>query len=248
MDVPPHDRIRGPGGASVQAAPDRPTTAAPARALVLVVVADAATRELIARSLGSAVHVLGVGSAEQAVTALRHNRPGAIVCELELPGASGEGFIARLRSDARFDEVPAIVISGHHDDGLRLRLLQTGASDVVEKPFSLAELEARVRNVLTPALRNAELRARTDEVSELASQLQVALESRVVIEQAKAFIAAEQAIDLPAAFELLRSLARSRRAPIQSVAREVVRLRGLGDGVAHRGCPECSARAERTID
>lgn len=199
--------------------------------VVLVVEDDPSLRELITRLLSVDLCVRGVGSAEEALASMRRDHPDVIVCDLILPGTSGEAFIERVRSDARFDSTPLIVITGLHDDGVRLRLLQSGANDFIEKPFRLAELRARVHNVLTPALRCADLRARNDELSRRAAQLQTALESRIAIEQAKAFIAAERDIDLFEAFELLRARARSQRASIRSVASEVIRLRGLGERV-----------------
>ena len=57
---------------------------------------------------------------------------------------------------------------------------------------------------------------------QLADQLQHALDSRVVIEQAKGMIAARQHIDLNEAFGLLRSYARSHNRRLHDAARDVV--------------------------
>ena len=213
--------------------PDAHSEHATARrpSVVLVIEDDASMRELISRVLlADGRHVIAVGSAEDAETSIRCHRPDVIVCDLVLPGRSGEEFVRRLRADSRFESIPLIVVTGLHDDDLRLRLLASGANDFLEKPFLLAELVVRVDNLLTPALRSAELRARIDELSERADQLEGALHSRVVIEQAKAFIAAEHGIGLSEAFELLRSRARSQRASIRSVACDVVRCRSVGEG------------------
>jgi ANTAR domain/GAF domain len=56
----------------------------------------------------------------------------------------------------------------------------------------------------------------------LARQLQVALEHRVVIEQAKGALMARELLDAATAFERLRSVARSRRRTVAEVAREVL--------------------------
>jgi AmiR/NasT family two-component response regulator len=61
---------------------------------------------------------------------------------------------------------------------------------------------------------------------ELSDQLQHALDSRVVIEQAKGIIAARREVDLAEAFGLLRARARSSRAPIHEIAAAVVEGRG----------------------
>ena len=60
----------------------------------------------------------------------------------------------------------------------------------------------------------------------LAEQLQHALESRVVIEQAKGMLAVRLNMDVSQAFELLRRQARSRNMPLRKVAQQVVDGRG----------------------
>jgi GAF domain-containing protein len=59
---------------------------------------------------------------------------------------------------------------------------------------------------------------------ELTEQLQQALDSRLVIEQAKGMLAARHSISPERAFERLRSLARNRSVTVQAVAEAVVRL------------------------
>lgn len=56
----------------------------------------------------------------------------------------------------------------------------------------------------------------------LADQLQSALNNRVVIEQAKGIIGERRSVDMDAAFELMRSYARSRNLRLQDVARDVI--------------------------
>ena len=60
----------------------------------------------------------------------------------------------------------------------------------------------------------------------LADQLQHALDSRVVIEQAKGILAARLDVDVQQAFELLRGQARSTNTPLRKVAQQVVDGRG----------------------
>lgn len=59
----------------------------------------------------------------------------------------------------------------------------------------------------------------------LAEQLQTALNSRVVIEQAKGIIAEREGVEMADAFEMLRSIARSSRRPLSEVADDVARGR-----------------------
>jgi GAF domain-containing protein len=63
-----------------------------------------------------------------------------------------------------------------------------------------------------------------DQARRVNEQLQAALKSRVIIEQAKGLLAGERGITLDRAFAILRSQARSRNAPVHAVAQAVVEL------------------------
>jgi GAF domain-containing protein len=63
-----------------------------------------------------------------------------------------------------------------------------------------------------------------DQARRVNEQLEAALESRVVIEQGKGMLAAERGITVDQAFAILREHARTRRAPIRTVAQAVVEL------------------------
>jgi AmiR/NasT family two-component response regulator len=90
---------------------------------------------------------------------------------------------------------------------------------------------ASVQPTQTEAL--AELEARVAALAEENAQLRVALESRIVIEQAKGVLM--ERLDLPAdaAFELLRAAARSSRTKIHAVAAEVVATRVTPPALQH---------------
>ena len=68
-----------------------------------------------------------------------------ILLDLGLPGVDGNDVLAKIR---RCSGVPVIACSGRISDDERIRTLNLGADDFVVKPFSFAELEARVRAVL----------------------------------------------------------------------------------------------------
>ncbi len=68
-----------------------------------------------------------------------------VILDLGLPGFDGADVLAKIR---RHSAVPVIVCSGRDSEEDRIRTLNLGADDFVVKPFSFAELEARVRAVL----------------------------------------------------------------------------------------------------
>ncbi len=68
-----------------------------------------------------------------------------VILDMGLPGVDGPEVLAKIR---RHSAVPVIVCSGRDSEDDRIRMLNLGADDFVVKPFSFAELEARVRAVL----------------------------------------------------------------------------------------------------
>ncbi|WFF40640.1 response regulator transcription factor [Salinicola endophyticus] len=106
---------------------------------------------LLSRSLGEAMSRAGYGidaltRVEDAWQALRQRRFDLILLDLGLPDGSGLELLARLRDTG--DATPVMILTAR--DGLedRVRGLDLGADDYLAKPFSISELEARVRALL----------------------------------------------------------------------------------------------------
>jgi two-component system, OmpR family, KDP operon response regulator KdpE len=71
--------------------------------------------------------------------------PDAVILDLGLPDIDGTEVIVELR---RWSKAPVIVLSGRASPGDKIGALDVGADDYVTKPFSMAELLARLRAVL----------------------------------------------------------------------------------------------------
>ncbi len=74
------------------------------------------------------------------------NRPDLVVLDLMLPGKSGFEICREVREQGL--KTPIIMLTARTQDADRVRGLDLGADDYLVKPFSLAELLARVRAVL----------------------------------------------------------------------------------------------------
>ena len=114
------------------------------RVRILIVEDDAALASGIARILegeGHAVDVMAKG--EQAVLGARQERFDMIILDVGLPGIDGFEVLRRLR--AAGDRTPVLVLTARDALDDRIHGLDLGADDYMAKPFSLQELEARVR-------------------------------------------------------------------------------------------------------
>ncbi|MEO7572553.1 MAG: response regulator transcription factor [Acidimicrobiales bacterium] len=115
-------------------------------ASVLVIEDDQRIREAVARSLtdgGHAVRTEARGS--DALSVVVDWRPDVVVLDLGLPDLDGTDVLRMVRS---VSTVPVIVATARDDEAEIIRVLDAGADDYVIKPYSAAQLDARIRAVL----------------------------------------------------------------------------------------------------
>ncbi len=84
-------------------------------------------------------------SAREAMRAWEAHRPDLVLLDLGLPDLDGVEVIRRIRRDA---VTPIIVLSARGEERDKVAGLEAGADDYLSKPFSIGELEARIRAVL----------------------------------------------------------------------------------------------------
>jgi two-component system, cell cycle response regulator len=68
----------------------------------------------------------------------------AVICDLELPGFDGEKLLAAKQQRPEIADAPLLFVSANRNPERKVRLLERGASDTIEKPFHAAELVARL--------------------------------------------------------------------------------------------------------
>jgi diguanylate cyclase (GGDEF)-like protein len=101
------------------------------------------------------------------VSALHHaNHYDLILLDLKMPGMDGFEVIESIRSNADDDYLPVIVISAQPDQ--KLRALQAGAIDFINKPFDLLEVKTRIHNMLEVRLLYRQLEIYNHELEAVA--------------------------------------------------------------------------------
>ena len=118
---------------------------------ILLVEDDEALAALVARHLtDSQFCVSRVGNTAEASQKLADESWDLLVLDVMLPGEDGLSFCRRLRREA---DVAIIMVTARGQEADRVRGLELGADDYLPKPFSLWELEARIRAVLRRSTR-----------------------------------------------------------------------------------------------
>ena len=111
--------------------------------LILVVEDDSSVRNLIVATLkANDYKYIVADNGESAVANAATHNPDIVLLDLGLPDIDGIEVIRRIRS---WSNMPIVVISARSEDDDKISALDAGADDYVTKPFSVAELLARVR-------------------------------------------------------------------------------------------------------
>jgi DNA-binding response OmpR family regulator len=116
---------------------------------ILVADDDPQLLRLVTRNLElEGYEVLPVSDGQQALDDIERQMPDLILLDIMMPRVDGFAVCERVRA---FSAVPIIIITARGQDEDKIRGLDLGADDYLTKPFSVAELLARVRAVLRRA-------------------------------------------------------------------------------------------------
>lgn len=111
---------------------------------VLVVEDDKAVRSLISTALNTSKRytVMDADTGKAAVMMVTSRNPDIIILDLGLPDMDGMEVIRNVRA---WSDHPILVVSARSEDQDKIDALDAGADDYLTKPFSVDELQARIR-------------------------------------------------------------------------------------------------------
>jgi PAS domain S-box-containing protein len=138
---------------------------------VLVADDNADMRDYLARLLSTRWTVSAVDDGEQALAAALAAPPDLVVSDVMMPGRDGMALLAALRADPRTARVPVVLLSARAGEEAAVEGLGAGADDYLVKPFTAAELLARVDAHLKLGRVRREAEARFTAMADLAPAL-----------------------------------------------------------------------------
>jgi two-component system, OmpR family, KDP operon response regulator KdpE len=114
-------------------------------ARLLVIDDDRSLVELLTDYLGRlGYEITGAGNGQAGLAAIATSEPDLVLLDVTMPGLDGWQVLARIRATTT---VPVIMLTARGDEPEVLRGFAAGADDYVTKPFSFAQLAARIKAV-----------------------------------------------------------------------------------------------------
>ena len=94
---------------------------------------------------------------EEGMLKAQEERPDLVILDVMMPGMNGWTFIQKFKSIPQYNKIPVIFLTALKTPKERIKGLQLGANDYIQKPFYFDELRVRVDNLLkTTATENAQ--------------------------------------------------------------------------------------------
>ncbi|MDF3414640.1 phosphate regulon transcriptional regulator PhoB [Sulfitobacter sp. M57] len=116
---------------------------------VLIVEDEPAQREVLRYNIeAEGCRVTQACDGEEGLICVKEDLPDVIVLDWMMPRLSGIEVCRRLKASPATRAIPVIMLSAKSEDIDKVRGLETGADDYVIKPYSVAELMARIRGQL----------------------------------------------------------------------------------------------------
>ena len=119
------------------------------QALIYIVEDEPAQVEMLSYNLEKEnFRTIVAGTGERALLLVDEALPDLIILDWMLPDISGIEICRRFRAMAETKDIPIIMLTARGEEADRIRGLETGADDYIVKPYSPAEMVARVRALL----------------------------------------------------------------------------------------------------
>jgi len=115
---------------------------------ILIVDDDSGSRRVAVSLLATEHHrLLEAGNGEEALRIAAQERPDIVFLDVMMPGMDGYEVCRRLRADPALCAMPILMLTTLDDRASRLRGLEAGADDFLNKPVDSTELRTRVRTI-----------------------------------------------------------------------------------------------------
>ncbi|PTQ93664.1 DNA-binding response OmpR family regulator, partial [Mucilaginibacter yixingensis] len=115
---------------------------------ILVVDDDDEIRKYIRSILESSYTVFEADNGQTGLTKANEKLPDLIICDVMMPGLNGIELCSMIKNDQRLSYIPMILLTASSSPESKIKGLESGADDYIQKPFEKDVLLARIANLL----------------------------------------------------------------------------------------------------
>jgi signal transduction histidine kinase/DNA-binding response OmpR family regulator len=115
---------------------------------ILVVEDNQEMRDYIRQSLAGHFHIDEADNGETALQFTLKKMPDIIISDIMMPVMDGMTLCQKIKEDQRLNHIPIILLTAKSEAKDKVSGLEAGADDYIIKPFSIDELQARIKNLL----------------------------------------------------------------------------------------------------
>jgi DNA-binding NtrC family response regulator len=113
---------------------------------LLVIDDDPTVSWLLSEGLGEGYEILTARDGNEGIKSLTQSRPDLILLDIKMPGLNGIQVLERIKEMDHLSEV--IMLSGHGETKNVVESIRLGASEFINKPFDVKEVEIHIQKVL----------------------------------------------------------------------------------------------------
>ena len=124
------------------------TQGSPDKPVLVIAEDDRDLREYLCRHLAQSYRVLAASSGDAAWDLVKSEIPDLVISDIMMPGMDGYQLCREVRNSPDTDFIPLILLTAKAETKEKIDGLEYGADDYISKPFEMAELQARIRNLV----------------------------------------------------------------------------------------------------
>ncbi|HEX8215496.1 MAG TPA: response regulator [Allosphingosinicella sp.] len=95
--------------------------------------------------------VATAANGQEALDQLHHRIPDVVVLDVMMPCIQGDEVLRRIREKPAWRHIPVLMLTFRYHETDVVHAFEVGASDYLAKPFTSAELMARIKRLVRPA-------------------------------------------------------------------------------------------------
>ncbi len=160
---------------------------------ILVIDDDPKVPWILSEGLGDKYEIVSARDGDEGIQVLSKTKPNLVLLDIKMPGKSGIDVLEKVKSmDSQLD---VIMLSGHGDTHNIVESIRRGASEFINKPFDVREVEIHIQNVL-------EKNRLKRELSQLKSELKAKSQANELIGDSPGIVEVNNIIEQVAGSEL----------------------------------------------